>query len=61
MNGYFESIIHRLVKIADIERPDYRGLIIRKEEVINIIKDIQKQYNEYLWNPLYRRIFKREV
>ena len=41
MNEYFEAIIRRLSKIADIERPDYRGLVIRKEEAINIVKDVQ--------------------
>lgn len=57
MNEYFEAIIRRLSKIADIERPDYRGLVIRKEEAINIVKDVQEQYNKYLWNYLYKGIY----
>ncbi len=57
MNEYFESIIRCLSKIADTERPDYRGLAIRKEEALNIVQDVQMQYNKYLWNALYEGIY----
>lgn len=57
MNEYFESIIHRLSKIADTERPEYRGLVVRKEEALNIVQDVQMQYNKYLWNTLHEGIY----
>ena len=56
MNEYFESIITRFNKIADVyvDELDKGKLIIRIDEAIAIVHDTQDNYNEHLWNSLWK-------
>lgn len=56
MNEYFDNLIRRFNKLADIPtEKDNNVLMLRRDLVVEIILNMKKEYNENLWHPLYKK------
>ncbi len=56
MNEYFDALIRCFNKIADIPiEKDINIPMVRRDIATEIILKMKKEYNESLWNPLYKK------
>lgn len=56
MNSYFDSIIKRCEKIADIIlEQDFGKLVVSIDDIRGIVLNEKEHYNQHKWNYIYKK------